>query len=631
MSKKNRNKKIHETNVINNNSILTFFHQKYQTVVIGTLLLLGIIIYSNTFHSSFHFDDIYSIVNNFAIKNILNLQAIWYSWPTRFITYTTIALNYHFGQSNVFGYHLFNFVVHLCASIMVWWFMLLTFSTPAMNEKKITKYANLIAFAASLLFLTHPVQTQAVTYIIQRAASLATLFYLACLSLYVKSRLLQQEGNIVVSKKFYYSSLATGILAMFTKEMAITLPLMILCYEYYFLRTKEKFNWKYTLPLLATILIIPVTMVLTKSVDFMGMRRVLEPTPNIPPFHYLFTQLRVIVTYIRLLFIPINQNLDYDYHIAKNLLELPTLASLILLVSILIIAVRAFSKYRLLSFGIFWFFLTLLPESSVIPIKDVIFEHRLYLPMVGFSFFLASGIYYIFQDKAALKSIITTLLVIVSCYSILSYRRNFIWKDEITLWDDTVHKSPGKARPYYNRGFAYEQQNNLLQAISDYTKAIEIDRNFAMAYTNRGVVYGKQGNLSEAIPDLNKAIEINPNLAEPYNNRGHVYSAQGNLSEAASDYTKAIKINPYYVEAYNNRGHVYYKQGDLEQAMADFNKAIQISPNYADAYYNRSVIYYSTREYDAAWADVHKAEALGYNVNPKFLGALEKASGRGNY
>ena len=134
-------------------------------------------------------------------------------------------------------------------------------------------------------------------------------------------------------------------------------------------------------------------MFLTKSVDFIGMRRALDATPGISPWHYLLTQFRVMVTYIRLLFIPIHQNLDYDYPIAKSLLELPILASLIFLGSILTIAVRVFSKYRLISFGIFWFFLTLLPESSIIPIKDVIYEHRLYLPMVGFSIFF-SGVYY---------------------------------------------------------------------------------------------------------------------------------------------------------------------------------------------------------------------------------------------
>ena len=158
-------------------------------IVLLCTLLLGTLIYSNTFFSSFHFDDIASIVENFAIRHILNLQAIWNFWPTRFITYLSVALNYHFHQLNVLGYHLFNLTVHLGSAILVWWFMLLTFSTPVMKDEKIAKHANLIALFASLVFLTHPIQTQAVTYIIQRATSLATLFYLASLCFYVKSRL----------------------------------------------------------------------------------------------------------------------------------------------------------------------------------------------------------------------------------------------------------------------------------------------------------------------------------------------------------------------------------------------------------------------------------------------------------
>ena len=376
-------------------------NKKYNLLAIGALLLLGAIIYSDTFHSSFHFDDTSSILENFSIRNILNLKAIWNSWPTRFITYVSLAFNYCLGRFNVLGYHIFNFLVHLSASIMVWWFTLLTFSTPVMHEKKITKHARLIAFFASLVFLAHPIQTQAVTYVIQRAASLTTLFYLVCLCLYIKSRLLQwEEDNIIASRLFYCGSLIAAVMAMFTKEIAITLPFTVIFYEYCFLRRRKRFYWKSALPLLSTIFIIPLTMFLTKSADFIGMRRVQEHTSGISPWQYIFTQFSVIVTYIRLLLIPINQNLDYDYHIAKSLLEIPTLASLILLVLILIIVIRIFPKYRLISFGIFWFFLTLLPESSVIPIGDVIFEHRLYLPMVGFSLFLASGIYYIFENKS---------------------------------------------------------------------------------------------------------------------------------------------------------------------------------------------------------------------------------------
>jgi len=498
-----------------------------------------------------------------------------------------------------------------------------------MQGKKIVKHADLIAFFAGLLFLTHPIQTQGVTYIIQRAVSLTTLFYLICLSLYVKSRLMQQKReNPVVSRILYCVSLAAAVMAMFTKEMAITLPLMALFYEDCFLRTREGFNWKYAIPLLATILIIPLTMLLTGSVDFIGMRRVLEPPPGISPWQYLITQFRVTVTYLRLLLIPINQNLDYDYHIAKSLLELPALFSLILLVLILSIAVKAFSKYRLFSFGIFWFFLTLLPESNIIPIKDVIFEHRLYLPMVGFSFFMVSAVYYIFEDKP-FNSVIIVLIFITSCYAVLSYRRNLIWENELTLWNDTVHKSPGKARPYNERGLAYGRQGNFIRAISDYTRAIEIKPDLAKAYNNRGIAYEKQGNFIQAISDYTRAIEIKPDLAEAYNNRGNVYYYKGDFTRAISEYTRAIAIKPDLARAYNNRGISYGKQGNFTQAISDCTRAIEINPEYARAYNNRGFAYYGMGEYEKAWLDLHKSEKLGYKVNSRLLEAIKKASGRG--
>jgi len=171
----------------NNKSVLlTFF-------VIFFLSCLGLIIYSNTLYSPFHFDDINSIPTNPSIKNLSNLKAIWDFWPTRFITYLTVALNYHFSHLRVFAYHLFNLIVHTLSAVLVWWLVLLTFSTPLIKGQKIARHASHIAFFVSLVFVTHPIQTQAVTYIIQRATSLASLFYLASLSLYAKSRLLELE------------------------------------------------------------------------------------------------------------------------------------------------------------------------------------------------------------------------------------------------------------------------------------------------------------------------------------------------------------------------------------------------------------------------------------------------------
>ena len=586
--------------------------------ILGIILLccLGIIMYSNTLHSPFQFDDEFNIINIVnIIKSFSNLNIIFNFFPTRFITYLSLAINYHFNQLDVFGYHLFNLIVHLSTSIMVWWFVLLTLHAPALRDKKISGYSNIIAFFAALVFISHPIQTQGVTYIIQRAASLATLFYVSSLAFYVKSRLLKYEANKSNIRTFYYIlSFMALILAMFTKEMTITLPLMILLYEFCFFKEEDGVDWKHLTPFLVALLIIPITMAITKSVNLGEMRLSTQESPGFSPWNYLLTQFRVIIAYIRLLFLPINQNLDYDYIISRSLFNITVLSSIFILVLILITAIRIFPKYRLISFGIFWFFLTLLPESSIIPIKDIIFEHRLYLPMTGFSIFLVSVIYYIFENKS-IKPAIAIISIVTVTYSILTYNRNFIWKDEFTLWNDTAHKSPNKARPFNNRGHTYEKRGNLDQAISDYNRALEIDPNYSDAYLNRGNAYQKRGNLAQAIPDYNKIIEMNPNYFKAYNSRGVAYQKKGNLDAAISDYSKALELNSDFPDAYNNRANAYRNKGNFDGAILDCNKAIEIYPKYTVAYFNRALAYQDKGNLDAAISDYSKVLELDPN-NP---------------
>lgn len=579
-------------------SVIESSAQKHNLLIIFTLFLSGLVIYSNTFFSSFHLDDLPSIVYNSSIRNIHDLHNIWNFWPTRFIAYLSLAFNYHFHHLDVFGYHLFNLAVHLGLGILVWWFSLLTFSTPIMKDQKIARHANLVSFFAALIFVTHPIQTQAVTYIVQRTASLATFFYLGSLTLYVKSRLLEDKKSTSGFRRLYYSgSLVLAVMAMFTKEMTITLPLMICLYEFCFFKTNGNFNWKRFVPFLFCLSIIPLTMLFTKTLNLEQMQRVGEDALTISPWSYFLTQFRVLVTYVRLLLLPLNQNFNYDYPVANTLLDLSVLMSLFLLAGIFIVAVKLFRNYRLVSFGIFWFFLSLLPESTIIPINDVIYEHRLYLSMAGYSLFLISSLYYLFE-KNDLKRMVMIMLTVVIFYSTLTYARNAVWRDEITLWNDAIHKSPHKARSYNNRGLAYLINGNFVQALSDFSEAIEIEPNSTTAYGNRGIVYQSMGNFDQAISDYIKAIETKPEHADAYS------------------------------KLYSYLGSAYAGKGNFDQAISNYNKAINIKPDSIDAYNNRAVAYFEKQEYDKSWEDVYKAEALGYMIKPDFLEALKKASGR---
>ena len=592
------------------------------------ICLLGFLIYSNTFSNSFVYDDTTSIIENLSLRNIHNLKAIWSFWPTRFVTYLSFALNYYFYRLNVFSYHLMNTLIHLGSAVLVWWLVSLTFLTPAMKhpalsdgpvfitmkETKISEYRRPISFFISLIFVAHPIQTQAVTYIVQRAASLAGLFYLAALTLFIKSRLLEIQKAPVFKRSVYYTaSLLIGFLGMFTKEMFITLPLMILLYDFYFLRTKRNFNWKYLVPFLFLGLIIPLTMLISKSVNFKTMSRVIEIPPEISQGKYLLTQVHVLMTYIRLLFLPLNQNLEYDYPISQSLWQIPILLSLGLLAVIFIMGIKLFSRYRLLSFGIFWFFLTLLPESSIIPIRAVIFEHRLYLPSIGYGIFLVSILYYSFREKNQIL-LIGIVLSMVIIYSMLTYKRNSIWIDSVTLWSDNIYKSPYNAQPYNYRGLAYFQRGEYAKAIVDYNLALKLNSNYAECYNNRANTYINLGEYERAIADCNQVLKINPYLAKPYYNRANIYMIKKEYDRAISEYNQAIKFDNNYVAAYNERGVVYALQGEANKAISDYTQALSIDPDYAPAYYNRGIVYRNRGEYDKARQDIQRAQDLGQKV-----------------
>ncbi len=657
------------------------------------ILVVGTVSYSNTFSSSFHWDDGPSITANPALRDVRNLRAIWDFWPTRFLTYLSFALNYHLHRLDVWGYHVVNLLIHLGSAVLVWWFTLLTFSTPRMREQQIARSAGLLSLFSGLVFVAHPVQTQGVTYIVQRAASMATLFYLTSLCLYAKGRLLQGQGLSSGRWKYFYGgSLMAAVLSMFTKEMALTLPVMIGLYEFFFFKSdKRAARSGYLIPFLSIIFIIPATVLLTKLVHVGEMHRATEMLPELSPGRYLLTQFRVIVTYIRLALAPFNQNIDYDYPVANGLFEAPVLASALVLAGLIVLSARMVRNYRVVSFGIFWFFITLLPESSVIPIRDVIFEHRLYLPMAGFSLALVSGMYYL-VGRFHLRAMAVLLTMTVLSYSALAYARNAVWKDEVTLWNDTVRKSPRKARSYHSRGLAHQDAGNIAQALSDFRKAIEIDPVYvALLYDNRAKMSLNEGNFDRVLADAQKAIEINPEDAIAHNCRGLAYLNKGKIEEAFSDFSRAIELDPGFAAAYNNRGRVYQGRGEPEAALRDFDKALELMPRLgaaqvhraelvkilngiaragkaienapgdADAYSyrgyaymkieknaqaladlskaialrpddalahnNRAVVYFKMGEYAASRQDLERARALGFAVDPAFLNALKEAAG----
>ncbi|MCX5694595.1 MAG: tetratricopeptide repeat protein [Candidatus Omnitrophica bacterium] len=578
-----------------NKKILPTFSKKINVSIISSLFLgiLGIVIYSNSFSNSFHFDDFSFICSNDTIRKIMDFKSIWFYWPSRFFGIFSFAVNYQAGQFEVFGYHLSNLVLHILTAILVFIFTVLTFSTPVMRAKEISKWKRVLAFFAAAIFISHPVQTQAVNYIFQRVTILSTFFYLLSLCLYIQSMLLIKIKRRVVIF-CYVLSLVVALMGMFTKEIVFTLPVMILFYDFCFLRTNDRWGWKYTIPFLAMLPVIPLTVFLQKPpflIPFVSgeIHRFLTSSFLDIVLNFL-TQCRVVMTYLRLLVLPFNQNLDYDYFLVRTLWNIPVIVSFCFLSVVFVIAIRIFSKFRLLTFSFFWFFVALAVESTFIPMMDVINEHRLYLPMVGASIFIVSSLYYLL-GRRKIRLIVVVLLFLVFFFSSLSYYRNKIWKDEISLWSDVIRKSPKKVRPYNERGLAYFDKGEYDKALIDFTQAVKLNRNYADGFYNRGKVYQKKGEYGKAVFDYTEAIKIEPGYVGAYINRGLVYYSSKEYENAILNFNQAIEINPLGTEAYFNLAYLYGKLGKRMEAVVLCKKILRINSNDVRVYYRLGCLY----------------------------------------
>ena len=653
-SKKKRQQELQAESILNGKSLIardisskwSLFNKPI--VHFFLIAIVGFLAYSNTFDVPFHFDDRGNIVGNYKLQSIQNF---WPPTGSRWFGYLTFALNYYFGGLHTTSYHIVNLVIHIFNAILVYWLVVLTFKTPYFSNQQsavgnqqsektnfdlpVNPSTYLPLFSA-LLFIAHPIQTQAVTYIVQRFTSLATMFYLLSLMMYIKFR--SQQSAISSQQKLhatrytlYAVSLISAILAMKTKEIAFTLPFVILLYEFSFLsKLPSKIaELKKLLPLaviLLTLLIIPLSLIgIDKPLgDAIGeLRETSQEGEEIQRWSYLFTQFSVIVTYIRLLFLPINQNLDYDYPLYHSFFNPEVFLSFLFLLSICWLGVYLFYRsrhnltsppfanppsppfdkvgttrnrggmggfpnFRLISFGIFWFFITLSVESSIIPIRDVIFEHRLYLPSIGIIIIFVSAVFYILQTmiqnpKRSLAACCLLLATAVIVLSIAAYRRNIVWQDEVSLWEDAAKKSPEKVRVYYNLGKIYSDKGCPDKAIENYQIALRVKPDFIEAHNNLGAEYNEIGWSDKAIEHYQIAISLGPDFIEAHNNIGNAYVAKGWIDKAIEHYWFALRLKPNFTEAHNNLGVAYERKGLIKEAIKEYQIALMIDPGFKAA------------------------------------------------
>jgi tetratricopeptide (TPR) repeat protein len=639
--------------------------------VIGVITLVS---YSNCVTNQFVFDDFHLIVENPTIRGIEKIPHLLGMGnnrgsyrPVRMISYAVdFSLNkslwQYFGRPknqdkglNPFGYHLSNLFYHILTSFLVF----------LITKRLVANYR--VALLAASLFALHPVHTDSVAYLSGRRDILFTLFYLAGFYFFLCYRKRRKLLYLAVSLLAYLLSLGS-------KEMAVTLPAIFLCYDLvenlpnntqkisppYF---KELFFTFKRVVLQSRYLYFPL---FTGALAY-SYYNVFIKSPSHQNYYYgdsilttFLTVGKILVHYMWLLVYPIRLNADYSYNafpLSSSFFEPATFFSLILLGGIGYALLKLLVNHKVLAFGGIWFFVTLLPVCHIFPHHELLAEHYLYLPSYGFCLIVAYLLNCFLEEKRNRSYIYASFAALVILFSLRIVDRNKDWRDELTLWRKTVTTVPQCARAHNNLGYTYVKQGIPNEAISEYKKALAIKPRNVKALYNLGSAYDKKGDFDNAILKLQEALALKPRYAKAHHKMGSVYSKKGMLGEAVSEYKKALTIKPRDAKAHYNLGNVYHKKGDFDNAISEYKRALVISPNNADAHYNLgftydkkgmlddaiieymkalainptradvhynlSVVYYNKRKYEMALFHCDRATGLGSNVNPQFLELLE--------
>jgi len=335
-----------------------------------------------------------------------------------------------------------------------------------------------------------------------------------------------------------------------------------------------------------------------------------------------------MVTYLRLLIFPVNQNLDYDYPLYKSFFSPPVFLSFLLIFGILCLAFyliglsyRKKTEWRLVGFGILWFFLALSVESSMIPIPMLIDEYRVYLPSVGFFIAITTwGFHQIqtYKNRKIERVVIPAVIGIVLILSYATYMRNSLWNDKVTLWDDVVRKSPNKASGYINRALAYKEKDMYENAISDFKKALSLTPNHVLAHHNLGVLYLKLGKLDDATREVQTVLNLSPDLVEAHLLLGMILGKKNRYDEAIHEFLVAEKLSArgsdvHHADFHLEFANLYYRKGRFDDALKELQIALHLKPDFAEAHRNLAVVLIKKNRFNDALRELQTAIKLKPN------------------
>ncbi len=584
-------KQTNTTTVNNNGTSVDLF--KWAPLLI---LLVTAIVYSNALHNGLtSFDDDFYIEKNPYLKDyswsgIKAIFSSFYSSNYHPLTTLTFFFEYHFFALDPFPYHLLNVILHLVNTWLVFELAL------RLSGNKIT------ATVVSSLFGLHPMHVESVAWVAERKDVLYSFFFLSSSLFYIRYSDTRKRSDYIISLSLFLCS-------CLSKSAAVTLPVVFILIDWFRGRGINARTIMEKIPFLAFSVLFGILNILAQAAG----GSINDIVHSLGILNRPFIVTGAISSYLFRLFIPYKlSGMHYFPVLTNGFLPWEYYLSFGFVSFLAIVVLRSGSFRRQLVFGSLFFLITIALMLQVVSVGSaVVAERYTYISYIGLFYIIGELIASLWSTPwRNLAAGVFTLCIVA--YSVQSYARIGIWKDDTVLFNDMIEKNPNVYFGYWMRGNFEKKDGDVRSALQDYNKAIELNATFEDAYYNRGVILDAIGDHKAAVNDYTHSIRLNPKLSDAYNNRGWALFMTGDTAAAINDISKAIAIKPLYAEAYNNRGWIYASSGNNTAAISDYDKAISIDPGFLKPRYNRASLRGNVGNYNGALEDFNFLA----NVNP---------------
>ncbi|HWA10895.1 MAG TPA: tetratricopeptide repeat protein [Opitutaceae bacterium] len=549
-------------------------------LVAAVLLALAVIAaYSNSFSGPFTYDDNQSIPSNTTIRHLWPPGDAW-SPPAGGVTVGgrpvlnfSLALSYALGGTDVRAYHAGNLAIHLFAALVLFGLVRRTLLLPRWAGR-FAAAALPLALASAALWALHPLQTESVTYMVQRAESLMGLFYLLTFYGFVRGATAERPWP------FYLLSIGACALGGGTKEVIVSAPVLVLLFDRTFVAGNFQAAWEkrrgYYAALAATW--IPLGWLVLANGGNRGGS--IGFGIGVSWWDHALTQGEAITRYLALSFWPHPLAFDYGPFWVHGLAILPYSA-----VVLGLLGGTAWALWRRPVAGFLgaWFLAILAPTSLLPGPTQMIVEHRMYLSLAAVVVAFASALH-----LAAGRRALTAALAVALAFGVLTFRRNEDYRTNLALWQDTVVKRPGNAIAHCNLGAALSAAGRKAEAEAEYDRTLQLDPDNPEAHINLGEILSEAGRPAEAMPHLFRALVLAPGSAALHLNLGTALDRVGRTAEAVHHYERALLLDPELADAHNDLGNVLLRDGRADEALKQLDEALRLRPDYAGAHYNRA-------------------------------------------